>query len=238
MNSTTAAVAGRAPARRKPTRPSGSHSPGATRGFPVPVPRSAARRPSTSRAESPSSTSACRTHWRNASGCTYGRSATVLIDPSFWPDSWRTANTIRTARSRSSSGYLRGAGTALLLPGIRASARPGAVQPAGQAAPGGGQLRHPQAPRGQGLAGAQPAGHAALHPDQRVVAEHGRDLLLDHHPPGHRRGSFGSVKELVAAIGRFIDGWNERCRPFVWTRTADELLDHCRPGQRTSFTRH
>jgi hypothetical protein len=53
-----------------------------------------------------------------------------------------------------------------------------------------------------------------------------------------RRGSFGSVKELVAAIGRFIDGWNERCHPFVWTKTADELLDHCRPGQRTSFTRH
>jgi len=47
-----------------------------------------------------------------------------------------------------------------------------------------------------------------------------------------------SVKDLIAAIERFIDGWNERCHPFVWTKTADELLDHCRPGQRTSFTRH
>ena len=53
-----------------------------------------------------------------------------------------------------------------------------------------------------------------------------------------RRGSFGSVKDLVGAIGRFIDGWNERCQPFVWTKPADDLLDHCRPGQRTSFTRH
>lgn len=53
-----------------------------------------------------------------------------------------------------------------------------------------------------------------------------------------RRGSFGSVRELIGAIGRFIDGWNERCHPFVWTKPADELLDHCRPGQRTSFTRH
>ena len=53
-----------------------------------------------------------------------------------------------------------------------------------------------------------------------------------------RRGSFGSVKELIAAIGTFIDGWNERCHPFVWTKPADDLLDHCRPGQRTSFTRH
>ena len=53
-----------------------------------------------------------------------------------------------------------------------------------------------------------------------------------------RRGSFGSVKDLIAAIGAFIDGWKERCHPFVWTKTADDLLDHFRPGQRTSFTRH
>ena len=53
-----------------------------------------------------------------------------------------------------------------------------------------------------------------------------------------RRGSFGSVKELITAIGTFIDGWNERCHPFVWTKPAEELLDHCRPGQRTSFPRH
>ena len=30
-----------------------------------------------------------------------------------------------------------------------------------------------------------------------------------------RRGSHSSVKDLIAAIGRFIDGWNERCHPFV-----------------------
>jgi len=53
-----------------------------------------------------------------------------------------------------------------------------------------------------------------------------------------RRGSHGSVKDLINAIGAFIDGWNELCHPFTWTKTADELLDHCRPGQRTSFTRH
>jgi len=53
-----------------------------------------------------------------------------------------------------------------------------------------------------------------------------------------RRGSFTSVRDLVDAIQTFIDGWNDRCQPFVWTKTADELLDHARPGQRTSFTRH
>ena len=53
-----------------------------------------------------------------------------------------------------------------------------------------------------------------------------------------RRGSFTSVKDLIAAIEAFIDGWNDRCHPFTWTKTADELLPHCRPGKRTSFTRH
>jgi len=43
-----------------------------------------------------------------------------------------------------------------------------------------------------------------------------------------RRGSFDSVKELITAISAFIDGWNQRCHPFVWTKTADEILPHTR----------
>jgi transposase len=42
------------------------------------------------------------------------------------------------------------------------------------------------------------------------------------------RGSFPSVPDLVAAIRRFVDGWNERCEPFVWTKAADEILSHAR----------
>jgi transposase-like protein/transposase len=41
-----------------------------------------------------------------------------------------------------------------------------------------------------------------------------------------RRGSFDSVKQLVGAIRTFINGWNERCHPFTWTKTADEILPH------------
>jgi hypothetical protein len=41
-----------------------------------------------------------------------------------------------------------------------------------------------------------------------------------------RRGSFDSVKELVAAIRTFIECWNERCHPFIWTKTADQILPH------------
>lgn len=39
-----------------------------------------------------------------------------------------------------------------------------------------------------------------------------------------RRGSFDSVKQLVTAIRTFIDGWNDRCHPFIWTKTADDIL--------------
>ena len=52
-----------------------------------------------------------------------------------------------------------------------------------------------------------------------------------------RRGSFASVKELVAAISRFIDGWNDRCHPFTWTKSADEILPHAQ-RQGTSDARH
>jgi len=52
-----------------------------------------------------------------------------------------------------------------------------------------------------------------------------------------RRGSFASVKDLVAAIRRFIDAWNERCEPFEWTKEADELIDKA-TRKTTSLTRH
>lgn len=53
-----------------------------------------------------------------------------------------------------------------------------------------------------------------------------------------RRGTFTSVKDLIAAIEAFIDGWNDRCQPFVWTKAADEVLTKASGGQRSSFTRH
>ncbi len=53
-----------------------------------------------------------------------------------------------------------------------------------------------------------------------------------------RRGTFRSVRELTDAIRRFIQGWNDRCQPFIWTKPADDLLEHTHPGKRTSFTRH
>jgi hypothetical protein len=39
-----------------------------------------------------------------------------------------------------------------------------------------------------------------------------------------RRGVFRSVKELEAAIREYIDFHNENPKPFVWTKTADDIL--------------
>ncbi len=40
------------------------------------------------------------------------------------------------------------------------------------------------------------------------------------------RTSFGSVKDLKAKIRTFIDSWNDgRAHPFVWTKTADQILN-------------
>jgi transposase len=40
-----------------------------------------------------------------------------------------------------------------------------------------------------------------------------------------RRGTHRSVAELEQAIQAWIDTWNQDPRPFVWTKTADQILD-------------
>jgi transposase len=52
-----------------------------------------------------------------------------------------------------------------------------------------------------------------------------------------RRGTFTSVADLQAAITDFIDAYNQRAKPFTWTKTADEILDKIK-RKRTSATRH
>jgi transposase len=38
------------------------------------------------------------------------------------------------------------------------------------------------------------------------------------------RGSFPSVRDLMIKIRAFINGWNDRCHPFIWTKPADQVL--------------
>ena len=40
-----------------------------------------------------------------------------------------------------------------------------------------------------------------------------------------KRGAHRSVCELVASIRTWITGWNDEPRPFVWHKSADEILD-------------
>jgi putative transposase len=40
-----------------------------------------------------------------------------------------------------------------------------------------------------------------------------------------RRGTFRSVRDLVAKIERFVQAYNLRCRPFMWTATPDSILE-------------
>jgi transposase len=51
------------------------------------------------------------------------------------------------------------------------------------------------------------------------------------------RGTFGSVKDLNTKIRAFVNGWNDRAHPFVWTKTADQVLAKAN-RQKTSDAAH
>jgi len=54
-----------------------------------------------------------------------------------------------------------------------------------------------------------------------------------------RRGTFKSVKELVSKIDQFVQEYNATKRPFVWSATADSILEKIkRLCQYISGTRH
>ncbi len=54
-----------------------------------------------------------------------------------------------------------------------------------------------------------------------------------------RRGSFKSVKELVDKIRTFTENYNTKAKPFVWTATADSILEKIqRLCEAISGTRH
>jgi transposase len=53
-----------------------------------------------------------------------------------------------------------------------------------------------------------------------------------------RRGVYHDVPELIAAIEHYIDGYNDRAQPFVWTKTADHVLAKAVKQQPTSGTLH
>ena len=53
-----------------------------------------------------------------------------------------------------------------------------------------------------------------------------------------RRGVYHDVPELISAIEYFIEHYNQRAQPFVWTKTAEEILAKAIKQQPTSGTLH
>jgi transposase len=54
-----------------------------------------------------------------------------------------------------------------------------------------------------------------------------------------RRGAHRSVRQLNADIRAWIETWNQNPRPFVWTKTADQILDSiARYCERINESRH
>jgi transposase len=54
-----------------------------------------------------------------------------------------------------------------------------------------------------------------------------------------RRGTFKNVKDLISKIDHFVQGYNKKTRPFLWTATADSILEKVKKlCQFISETRH
>lgn len=52
-----------------------------------------------------------------------------------------------------------------------------------------------------------------------------------------RTGSFNSLNSLIEAIDVWASHWNDDPKPFVWTKTADEIITKVRRGRATLTTR-
>lgn len=44
-----------------------------------------------------------------------------------------------------------------------------------------------------------------------------------------QRGTHHSVRDLIASIRTWTTNWNDNPQPFVWHKTADEILDNLAP---------
>ncbi|WP_344474502.1 hypothetical protein [Nonomuraea monospora] len=74
-------------------------------------------------------------------------------------------------------------------------------------------------------------GNALRLPDERWFAELQRRCL--------DRGVFCSVEHLTTALHDWIDAWNDNPRPFIWRKTADQIIDRiCHYCSRISGPAH
>ena len=89
-----------------------------------------------------------------------------------------------------------------------------------RAAPGDGQLRHPQTARGpKAWLAANPRIHVHFTPTSGSWLNLVEVWFGIIERQAIRRGAFPSVRDLMIKIRDFITGWNHRKHPFIWTKT-------------------
>jgi len=76
----------------------------------------------------------------------------------------------------------------------------------------------------KGFPGAPSALDPSLHPDLRLLAQRGRELLLQDDPPAHPPRHPRSIADLQAAINAYLAEHNANPKPLVWAKTADAVL--------------
>src|ERR1700739_677374 len=74
------------------------------------------------------------------------------------------------------------------------------------------------------MTGQAPALSPALHPTSASWLNHVERFFGLITQDRIRRGAFTSVPELEAAIHEYLDHHNADPKPFVWTKSADEIL--------------
>ena len=67
-----------------------------------------------------------------------------------------------------------------------------------------------------------------LHPDRQFLAQPSGDLVRIITRQAIRRGTFGSVRQLINTINAYIANWNQDSKPFTWTATANEIITKVR----------
>ena len=65
----------------------------------------------------------------------------------------------------------------------------------------------------------------ALHPDQRSWLNLVERWFAELTTKKLRRGTHRSVRALNADIRAWIKTWNDDPKPYVWTKTADQILE-------------
>jgi hypothetical protein len=91
-------------------------------------------------------------------------------------------------------------------------------------APDHGQLHRPETSEGEGLAHSEPRIHIHFTPTSGSWLNLVEVWFSIIERQAIHRGAFPSVRDLMIQIRTFINGWNDRCQPFVWTKTADQIL--------------